>query len=192
MIPVHVPLTCGYKKYSYSLSGVSIFNIHFLPIRFYLQIPVDTNFFDIPSANPYDLLWASKRKYGSAKQNFCLSLIIEMGLGFCGGWSTWRNEEIITFGGWCVWNSKEEWHSESDMAAFTLPFHLRLCSSSSSSSSLSSSSSSSLSFPPLIHRLPNTGKSLNAFSFSFPVPPCFLLHSCFFHIHQLLLLLKSV
>ncbi|XP_027920624.1 2-C-methyl-D-erythritol 4-phosphate cytidylyltransferase, chloroplastic isoform X2 [Vigna unguiculata] len=42
------------------------------------------------------------------------------------------------------------------MAAFTLPFHLRLCSSSSSSSSLSSSSSSSLSFPPLIHRLPNT------------------------------------
>ncbi|KAG2407108.1 2-C-methyl-D-erythritol 4-phosphate cytidylyltransferase [Vigna angularis] len=69
------------------------------------------------------------------------------------------------------------------MAAFTLPFHLRLCSS--------SSASSSLSFSPLIHRLPNTGKSLNAFSFSFPVPPCFLLHSCFFHIHQLLPLLKS-
>ncbi|XP_047153159.1 2-C-methyl-D-erythritol 4-phosphate cytidylyltransferase, chloroplastic isoform X1 [Vigna umbellata] len=34
------------------------------------------------------------------------------------------------------------------MAAFTLPFHLRLCSS--------SSASSSLSFSPLIHRLPNT------------------------------------
>jgi len=53
MIPVPVPLTCGYKKYLYPLFA----DIHLqypFPTRceFYLRIPAGTNFLAIPSVGP--------------------------------------------------------------------------------------------------------------------------------------------